>query len=350
MYKFDKLTVCLDMYGCANRCRHCRLGFSPKKDMNETVLVTVAKKFGPFTRKLEICDWYREPDYNKGYKWLWQLTTALSDNKKVHSQQVNCWRAVRDEEYIPWLKSLGLKTGLITLYGNSMTTDYYIGRKGAYSDTLRTMDFLIKNGIAPCLQIYVNKDSIRELADIAELLKENNYEYRCQRFGGRFSVYIKQGVCDGENVKLYDLRLTSDDVDRIPEYLINETKRYMRAKNTEEIFGKTGGELFRELTADKSTENLAEKSPVFYVDNNLDVFPSISAPTPSWHLGNLKYSDINDIVKNYTENRTKAQRVRLNTPISEIVGAVGNPNCDRLFKREDYIIYMLNKYCKETNG
>jgi len=27
--KFEKITACLDMYGCPNRCKHCWLGNTP---------------------------------------------------------------------------------------------------------------------------------------------------------------------------------------------------------------------------------------------------------------------------------------------------------------------------------
>ena len=50
---FRQITVCLDMRGCPNRCRHCWLGVTPNGHLEEPDLRFVAQAFRPFTRDLE---------------------------------------------------------------------------------------------------------------------------------------------------------------------------------------------------------------------------------------------------------------------------------------------------------
>ena len=43
--KFNEITVCLDMYGCPNRCKHCWLGTTPNGNMSvEQILQTINQK------------------------------------------------------------------------------------------------------------------------------------------------------------------------------------------------------------------------------------------------------------------------------------------------------------------
>ena len=53
---FRQITVCLDMRGCPNRCRHCWLGVTPNGHLEEPDLRFVAQAFRPFTRDLEVMD------------------------------------------------------------------------------------------------------------------------------------------------------------------------------------------------------------------------------------------------------------------------------------------------------
>ncbi len=344
---FNKLTVCLDMYGCPNRCRHCWIGITPNPNMSENDLIFTAEKFKPFGKKFEIFDWYREPDFHSDYKKIWDLTEKLSDCKTPHFELLSYWRAVRDEKYIPWLKSKGVSACQLTLFGNEKTTDKYVGRKGAYSEILKTVDLLIENKISPRIQMFINKDNIDELPYVEELISKNRYKNRCENFGGKFVFFIHQGSCDGENEKLYDIRITKSDLNKIPPKILNETKAYMNCNSVEEIFGKPESELYIDLVSDNSTSDLSSDKPVFYVNKNFDVYPNFTTPAPFWKIGNLKNDDVDTIIFNFANNKTLAQSVSMNTPISQIVSQEGNPYSERLFDKNDYIMYLLNRYCRK---
>lgn len=347
--KFNKLTVALDMYGCPNRCKHCWVGHTPNGNLTENDLIYVAQAFRPHADKMEIFDWYREPDYKDNYSRLWQLRTELSDFVTPHFELVSVFRLVRDENYVKWLASLGMKCAQITLFGGETTTDHYTGRRGAYKEILRAMDILIENGMSPRVQIFVNKSNIDELPQIEKLIEQNNYVDRCKSFGGKFSCFVHQGSCDGENEKLYDIHVTPDDLEKIPALLKNFTLEYFNTDDLSVIFGRAESELYDELICDTSINDFTSSEPAFYVDNGFDVYPNISTPTPYWRLGNLKTDGANTVISNYLQNNSIAQKVGATTPINEIVKKIGDAKSTRLFDKDDYIIYLINGYCKRIS-
>lgn len=343
--KFKKLTLCLDMYGCPNRCRHCWVGHSPNGHMTVEDLKKIAAQFKTYACKFEIFDWYREPDFRDNYKELWELRGNLSDIITPHFELISVWRIVRDSEYVKWLVSLGLTKAQLTLFGGESMTDYYTGRKHAYQEILRAIDILIENQISPRIQVFVNKDNIDELPLIEKLIRENYLPKRCATFGGEFTCFVHQGSCDGENAKLYGVRVTQDDLKMIPPLLLAYTLKHFHAKDLNDVFGRTEKELYQKLIADTSTGSYVADSPVLYIDNEYNVYPNISTPAPYWCLGNLKESGAEEILQNYLSGKSIAQTIRREVPISEIVKRCGDSNSLRLFGEQDYIIFLLNQYC-----
>ena len=224
--KFEKLTICLDMYGCPNKCKHCWLGVTSNNNMSIKDLYFVAKEFRPFSNDFEIFDRYREEDFPDNYKELWDITTELSDNKTPHFENISYWRAVRDSDYIPWLYSLGVRAAQLTLFGNEETTDYFIGRKGAYREIIQTMNDLINNGIAPRIQVFIYKTNIAQLLDILKLIENKELEDKCSDFEKKFAFFLHQGSCGGENEQFYNDWITIDDIDKIPQKLLDFTLKH----------------------------------------------------------------------------------------------------------------------------
>lgn len=343
---FKEITVCLDMYGCPNRCKHCWLGVTPNGNMSISEIEFTAKQFRPFTDCMQIDSWYREPDYRDNYQELYILCNRFSDKPLEHFELVSFWRLVRDEKYVKWLSSLGLKKVQLTIFGNEETTDYYIGRKGAYREILEALDILIENKISPRIQTFINKGNIDQLKHVENLIKHLDLENRCRAFGGEFSFFLHQGSCDGENEKLYDVRVTPDDLEKIPALLEAYTLRHFGKKNIVDVFGKTEQSLYEELVTDHSTSSYVSDSPVFYIDKDFNVYPNISSPAPHWCLGNLKTEGIKKVLEIYVESNSAAQHIRLTVPLCDIVKAQGDRTSKRLFSKSDYIEFLLNKYCK----
>lgn len=347
--KFKEITVCLDMYGCPNRCKHCWLGTTPNGNMSVSEMEFAAAQFRPFTDCFQIYDWYREPDYRDNYQELYRLCNQLSDKPIEHFELISFWRLVRDKEYVKWLSSLGLQKAQLTLWGSQETTDYYIGRKGAYTEILETIEILLENKISPRIQTFINKSNLDELIHVENLIKHLDLEERCRSFGGEFSFFLHQGSCDGENEKLYDVRVTPEDLKQIPELLEKYTLRHFNKSSIMDVFGRTEQSLYEELVQDHSTASYVSDSPVFFIDKDFNVYPNITAPAPHWCLGNLKKHGSKTVLENYVESNSAAQRTRLTVPICDIVKAQGSSTSQHLFNKGDYIEYLLNKYCRQLN-
>lgn len=345
--KFNKITVCLDMYGCPNRCKHCWLGTTPNGNMSVSEIEFAAEQFRLYTDCFQIYDWYREPDYRDKYHELYRLCNQLSDKPIEHFELISFWRLVRDEKYVKWLSSLGLQKAQLTIWGSQETTDFYIGREGAYTEILESIEILLKNKISPRIQTFINKSNIDELIHVESLIKRLDLEERCRSFGGEFSFFLHQGSCDGENEKLYDIRVTPEDLKHIPELLEKYTLSHFNKSKIMDVFGRTEQSLYEELVQDYSTASYVSDSPVFFIDKDFNVYPNITAPAPHWCLGNLKRHGVKIVLENYVENNSAAQRTRLTVPICDIVKTQGDSTSQRLFSKNDYIEFLLNKYCRQ---
>lgn len=345
--KFNEITVCLDMYGCPNRCKHCWLGTTPNGNMSVSEIEFAAEQFRLYTDCFQIYDWYREPDYRDNYHELYRLCNQLSDKPIEHFELISFWRLVRDEKYVKWLSSLGLQKAQLTIWGSQETTDFYIGREGAYTEILESIEILLKNKISPRIQTFINKSNINELIHVENLIQRLDLEERCRSFGGEFSFFLHQGSCDGENEKLYDMRVTPEDLKHIPELLEKYTLSHFNKSKIMDVFGRTEQSLYEELVQDYSTASYVSDSPVFFIDKDFNVYPNITAPAPHWCLGNLKRHGAKIVLENYVENNSAAQRTRLTVPICDIVKAQGDSTSQRLFSKNDYIEFLLNKYCRQ---
>jgi len=333
---FDKITLCFDMHGCPNRCRHCWLNVMSNKKIDVERIRSITNEFSVHSEKLEVYTWLREPDYPDNYKDLWKLDNELSKNATPKRFELcSFYRLVRDTKYVEWLKTLDLKTYQLTVFGRETITDEYVGRKGAYREILQATDILLKNGLIPRWQMFVFKDNIDDVNYIINLIKDLDLKNRCNELGEEFKFFIHTGSCCGENYSNYDKWITTEDLNKLPkEYFVSEVKEE--------------GLLYQELINDFSTEDLISNEPVFHISNKLDVFPNISEMSDHWTLGNLNTMSVNEIIEVYKENKSVAQNLRATTSLSDIVISCGEKNSSRLFQKEDYIDYLLNKYCKET--
>lgn len=344
---FHSLALALDMKGCPNRCKHCWMGRSPNGDMPEEDLSAAAADFAPFAEALEIHDWDREPDYSDRYRERWDLCCKLSGPKphQPHFELASVWRLVRDEGYAPWLASLGVEAVQLTLFGGQETTDWYTGQKGAYREILQAIDILLQNGIAPRIQVFVNRQNLPELSHVEKLIEELDLDRRCREVGKDFACFVHQGSCDGENRRFYDVWVTPEDLDKIPGRLAAGTLKHFKAKTLLEVFGQPEDELYRELLLDESTFSYVSDDPVFFIDRNYDVYPNITTPSPIWCLGNWKKDGARAVLDAYTASRSTAQHTRLTVPVCRLVQAHGDPDSRRLFGRGDYIELLLHRYC-----
>lgn len=346
--EYEKIDIGLDMLGCPNRCRHCFVGWRPNPSLCGDDLRFAAEAFRPYAKKLTVYDWNREPDFGEDYREKWALCQELSTVPLEHFELASVWRLARDKNYAPWLKSLGLRYVQLTLFGGEELTDWFTGRKGAYQDILKAISTLLENGVAPRLQVFVNKKTVDELPQVLELAESLELERRCKEIGIPFVMFAHQGSCTGEAANLYPIWPTPEELLKIPPMLAEHTLRYFGESSMAAVFGREERQLYQELLQDDRTERLGQvESPVLYIDSDFNVSPNFGIPAKQWQLGNLKKDGPEKILENLARDRSPAQHVRASVPVSELARAWGNPESRRLFGKGDYTEYLLNHYCKK---
>lgn len=345
---FKKITACLDMSGCPNRCKHCWLGHAPNHTLSQDDLTFLAQQFRPYTDNLLVSSWYREPDYRDDYKKLWELENKLSTpGAPTRFELLSIWRIARDKDYLKWAKKLGTLKCQLTLFGLEEKTDYYTGRKGAFKDLIYATEALLDNGMIPRWQIFINKDNIDDMTHLMNLVKELKLDERCQKLNNDFVMFMHQGSCDGENRKLKAIRINSDDIKHIPNDLIEKSIKHCGVNTVSDFLGEPENILYKRLINDKSTFSYVNDTPVFNIRSNFNVYPNISETSPWFCLGNLKSDGIEEVLHNYVCNKSLAQKIRSSIPLNELVNTCGNPLSDKLFTQGDYITYLLNEYCEK---
>lgn len=328
MDKSDRhLTVCLDMRGCPNRCRHCWLGDLPSRKIEEGYDEFVVESFKRHFPNLTFYSWLREPDYCPDYKQRWIKDNALSSVKPERFELASFYKIARDEEYVNWLKKVGTKKVQLTFFGLERTTDDFIGRKGAYKELLKATKALQGHGIEPRWQIFLyqtNKQEAVALLDIARKM-------------GVKDIFVHEGSCDGNNRKLYDIRI---DKNGIPEPLSPYYLNYPALLSEKECIAKLN---------DDETPYVPhnEVGITLYITSDLNVYFNFTNPSPAWRMGNIEADGIDLIAEKALNEDILALRIAKTIPMKELVRRYGDANSDKVFSLDDYKMYLLNNYLNE---
>ena len=56
---FQSLSLCVDLYGCPNRCRHCWLGHMPNRTMAPDADARIVERFKPYFERIAFYSWLR---------------------------------------------------------------------------------------------------------------------------------------------------------------------------------------------------------------------------------------------------------------------------------------------------
>lgn len=336
MKKTNKnLILAVDMYGCPNRCKHCWLGHMPNKKMKNGDDELIVNFFKPYFNSVTYYSWLREPDFCDNYAERWIKDNQISVNAKPQRFELaSFYRLVRDAEYIKFLKSLNVKAVQLTFFGLEKLTDKYVGRKGAFDELLRSSDLLIKNQISPRWQAFINQENALEIVKLLELSKKLNLVERCRNFGGEFKFFVHAGSCDGENRKLYDIRINKEDIPKalIPYYndfdkMLTESELCCKLKNDTSHF------VYH--NEDEITLNIS---------NEFDVYFNFTHMTDDWKIGNRKSDSQDEITRKILDENTYALNTARGITISELVRNYGNFCSERIFDEYDYKAYLLNKH------
>ncbi len=333
------LILAVDMYGCPNRCRHCWIGHMPNTQMDQDADVWIVNYFKPFFHKITYYSWLREPDFCNDYRERWRRDTQISVNAKPERFELaSFWRLVRDPDYVLFLKETSVKRVQLTFFGMEEMTDQYVGRKGAFQELLKATDILIANQIAPRWQAFINEENKDQIVQLMDLMNTLQLKARCASFGENFEFFVHCGSCDGENRKLYNIRIEKD---HIPEKIRPYYLDYNKTVTEQECC-----ELLKEDTSHVIYHN--KEQIVLYVSNTFDVYFHFTHMTEAWKIGNLKDTSPEEMVRKITEEDTDALNAAKNITIKTLVERYGNIHSKKTFFIEDYKSYLLNCFLEES--
>ncbi|MDI9510598.1 MAG: radical SAM protein [Bacillota bacterium] len=323
--KFERtLAICLDMNGCPNRCLHCWLGDLPNHKLNDKTATKIVKLFKPYFENITFYSWLREPDFTKDYKARWLKDNKLSTIKPKRFELASYFTIIRDPEYVKWLKAVGTKKVQLTFFGLEAMTDKYVGRKGAYKELIAATKILQDNDIDVRWQLFINEENKDEVSHLLDVAAENKVT----------DIFVHEGSCDGNNRKLYDIRINKDNIPlKVKPYYLN----YENLLSESECI---------ELLKDDDSYFIPKYKDeiVIYITSDLNVYFNFTNPSAAWQIGNIEDDDISEIVRKIVAGDVPALKFARSILLSELVKLYGDPNSDKVFSLEDYKMYLLNNY------
>ena len=289
-----KAAVTMDMYGCPNRCRHCWIRHDRNANIPIEEFIWLTEQFKeyerdgkPFFEELLFNTWYREPDYPDNYCELWELENRMSTGNVPRFELASIWRLVRGRDYALWLKELGVDVVQLSLFGTEENTDYFRGRRGAYREHMQAIDILLENEIVPRIQIFPFSTTIDDMNKLYQVLQNIRLEERVNNLGKEFPCFLNTTSPVGEGYNLETIRLRRNDVQKLPEYLIEKTLEHYNAESTD-IHWHTEAELLPELLDENTPLNEESEILTFMVDADFNVYPNFGEVAEWWCLGNVK--------------------------------------------------------------
>ncbi|UCD09700.1 MAG: radical SAM protein [Dehalococcoidales bacterium] len=338
-----KAAVIMDMYGCPNRCRHCWLKHDKNANTPVDEFIWLAEQFKSYERdgkplfeELVFNTWYREPDFPDNYRELWELENQLSTGKVPRFELASVWRLVRDKDYAPWLKELGVDCVQLSLFGTEENTDYFRGRKGAYREHMQAIDILLENGIVPRIQIFPFSTNIDDINRLYQVLKDIRLEERVNDIGKEFSCFLNTTSPIGEGFNLEDIRLRRSDIPKLPEYLIEKTLKHYNAESTE-VHWRTEAELLPELMEENSPLNEESEILAFMVDADFNVYPNFGEIAVWWCLGNAKKDGVGKIIDTFISRNNLGMKMNFEILVKYFAEKYGKQDNERLWVKVDLV-------------
>lgn len=324
------VSLVVDMNGCPNRCLHCWLGHQPNRRMEEDADHFIMSYFSPYFEHIAYYSWLREPDFCKDYRSRWYQDIAISQNAApMRFELASFYQIARDEDYIPFLKSVGVKKVQLTFFGLKETQDRYVGRAGAYEEVLLATNRLIEAGITPRWQCFLNEENKEEILAVYEMAKEIQ-RTKCPAL----EFFVHEGSCDGENRKCYPIRIEKHHIppQLLPVYW--DIAQRMTERACCEILKNDTSHPTFPLDGDI----------VLNISNTYDVYYNFTHMSRPWCIGNMKTTDSAELVRRITQGDTYALRQAKQVTWAELTARFGDPKSEKVFSLEDYKMFLFNNY------
>ena len=290
----------------------------------------IVERFSPYFDKIAFYSWLREPDYCEDYRKRWLRDIEISKNARpLRFELASFYRIVRDGAYIPFLKETGVKKVQLTFFGLKETQDRYVGRKGAFEEVLRATELLIESGVVPRWQCFINEENRGEIVEILALAEDIRRE-KCPDL----EFFVHEGSCDGENRKLYPIRIQRQN---IPKEIIPVFLNYDRLT--------TEKECCERLLTDFSHPNFHNEGDItLNISNTYDVYYNFTQMTPPWIIGNLRTDEPDALIHQIVGEDTFALNAAKRVTWADLAGRYGDLRSERVFGLDDFKMYLFNNY------
>lgn len=334
------LNLVVDMYGCPNRCKHCWLGRIPNKAPDKDIDRRLVDYFKPYFENIAFYSWLREPDYAPDYRARWERDKELSIGiMPQRFELASFYRLARDRQYAKFLKNTGVKAVQLTFFGMERETDYFVGRDGAFDELMDATEVLLECGIVPRWQVFINERNKEELPELLAFSRLMGLSERCGEIGGEFRFFVHEGSADGENRKLYDIRICKDS---IPEKLIPYYMDYDAIFTEAQLC-----EKYRESEEYFIPHN--DTDVTLNISGELDVYFNFTHMTPEWRIGNINTDSRETLIDRILNEKTPALETARKMTVGQLTEVYGNRESGRVFRDEDFKMYLLNRAAEEEN-
>jgi hypothetical protein len=352
-----EISLSFDLCGCPNRCRHCWLGQASCRPMDLQQALERFDRFRSFVaghagilglnRVRFFSTYFREPHWCSDYRRLREIELELNAGVDYAAdyQLLSVWRLANDPGYAEWAKSIGTRKCQIALFGLGETNDWFCRRKGAHRDIVAATVRLLDVGIQPRWQVFLTKRGLPELQGILDLADELRISERVAGMGGQFDMFLNDATPVGEAEQLQDLRLTPDDVERIPKRLIESSELYFSVP----FSYRTGVEWMREIMEGSDAPIGLQYPGVLwlFVASDWSVYSNVGSLEPWWRLGNLETDGPGDILDAYANDKAPALRAGQSLGIHEAARRFGRLDDRRLYSsRTDFTQLWLEMHCR----
>lgn len=183
-------------------------------------------------------------------------------------------------------------------------------------------------------QCFINEENIDEILAVYEIAQEIR-KSKCPEW----EFFVHEGSCDGENRKLYPIRIRKQSVPKelAPVYL-----------GYEEAL--TEAECCELLKADMSHPFFHNDDDItLNISNTYDVYFNFTNMSRPWIIGNMKETDPEELVRRILEEDTFALKLAKKVTWAELVDRFGDHKSDRVFSLDDYKMYLFNNYLETVN-
>lgn len=238
------------------------------------------------------------------------------------------------------MKEVGVKQVQLTFFGLEELTDRYTGRKGAFQELLQATEILLQHEIAPRWQAFLNEENKAEVPALLGLIKTLELEKRCRAFGEDFKFFVHAGSCDGENRKLYPIRIEKAHIpEELRPYYLDYSRVLTEAQCCERLRRSTVHEIPR-----------SEDRIVLNISNSFDVYFNFTHMTEGWRIGNLKTAPREEMIRRIVEEDIPALTLAREITLGQLAERYGDPLSEKAFFLEDYQSYLLNRYIEDRLG